>query len=108
MWKAIKSNLFIYIVVLVVIAMLASRVFNKKNSSAIMREENSDSTWVAPSLYTDDATTGEERALIMYGEDLIANTSKYLGPKGTVAHISNGMNCQNCHLDAGTRAWGNN
>jgi thiosulfate dehydrogenase len=22
--------------------------------------------------------------------------------------ISNGMNCSNCHLDAGTKAWGNN
>jgi thiosulfate dehydrogenase len=45
---------------------------------------------------------------IKYGRDLIANTAFYLGPKGTVAHQSNGMNCQNCHLDAGTRVWGNN
>lgn len=22
--------------------------------------------------------------------------------------ITNGMNCQNCHLDAGTKVWGNN
>jgi len=36
------------------------------------------------------------------------HTSKYLGPNGTVMQISNGMNCQNCHLDAGTRPWGNN
>ncbi len=45
---------------------------------------------------------------IRYGRDLIARTSYYLGPKGTVAHISNGMNCQNCHLAAGTKPWGNN
>jgi thiosulfate dehydrogenase len=25
-----------------------------------------------------------------------------------VAAITNGMNCQNCHLDAGTKPWGNN
>ncbi|MFZ1748706.1 MAG: c-type cytochrome [Saprospiraceae bacterium] len=45
---------------------------------------------------------------ILYGKDLIQNTSKYLGPKGAVAQISNGMNCQNCHLDAGTKIYGNN
>ncbi|MCU0324221.1 MAG: c-type cytochrome [Spirosomaceae bacterium] len=46
--------------------------------------------------------------LIKYGKELISNTSVYLGPSGKVAHTSNGMNCQNCHLDAGSRAWGNN
>ncbi len=45
---------------------------------------------------------------ILYGREIIRNTSYYLGPNGTVAKTSNGMNCQNCHLDAGTRAWGNN
>lgn len=44
---------------------------------------------------------------IRYGKELIANTSRYLGPKGSVARISNGMNCQNCHIDAGTRINGN-
>ena len=37
---------------------------------------------------------------VLYGKDLIANTSKYLGPNGSVLKITNGMNCQNCHLDA--------
>lgn len=46
--------------------------------------------------------------LIRYGRTLIEKTAYYLGPKGTVAHMSNGMNCQNCHLDAGTKPWGNN
>jgi len=49
-----------------------------------------------------------EGELIRYGRDLIENTSFYLGPKGKVAHVSNGMNCQNCHLEAGTKPWGNN
>lgn len=44
---------------------------------------------------------------VLYGRDLVANTSAYLGPKGKIAAISNGMNCQNCHLDAGTRAYAN-
>jgi thiosulfate dehydrogenase len=46
--------------------------------------------------------------LIRYGYDLITNTSHYLGPNGTVAQITNGLNCQNCHLEAGTLPYANN
>jgi thiosulfate dehydrogenase len=49
-----------------------------------------------------------QRELVLYGRDLIAHTSDYLGPKGSVKAMSNGMNCQNCHLNAGTQPWGNN
>jgi thiosulfate dehydrogenase len=62
--------------------------------------------WTAP-----DSTTipvGEGGDEIRYGRKLIAHTSEYLGPKGKVMAISNGMNCQNCHLDAGTKIYGNN
>lgn len=46
--------------------------------------------------------------LIRYGYKLISNTAQFLGPNGSVSHITNGMNCQNCHLEAGTKPWGNN
>lgn len=49
-----------------------------------------------------------EKELVYYGRDLIAHTAKYLGPNGSVTQISNGQNCQNCHLQAGTLAFGNN
>jgi len=45
---------------------------------------------------------------IRYGRALVVNTSFYLGPNGKVKAISNGLDCQNCHLDAGTKFWGNN
>jgi thiosulfate dehydrogenase len=62
--------------------------------------------WIAPDTSQIPAgTNGDE---IRYGRDLIANTSAYLGPDGKVMAISNGMNCQNCHLDAGTKPFGNN
>lgn len=62
--------------------------------------------WQAPDTAAiPDTETGR---LIRYGRDLIAHTTRYLGPEGSVARISNGLNCQNCHLDAGTRLWGNN
>ena len=54
-----------------------------------------DSTWIAPNLSFDHTTIGEERELVIYGEELIAHTSRYLGPKGSVAQLTNGMNCQN-------------
>ncbi|MCW3103751.1 MAG: cytochrome [Bacteroidetes bacterium] len=62
--------------------------------------------WIAPDTLSIPA--GAEGELIRYGRSLIVNTSYYLGPKGTVQHSSNGMNCQNCHLDAGTKPFGNN
>jgi len=65
-----------------------------------------DGLWHAidiPTLSNDSLSS-----LIIYGRELIAGTSKFLGPNGSVAKISNGLNCQNCHLDAGTRPWGNN
>jgi thiosulfate dehydrogenase len=46
--------------------------------------------------------------LISYGKYLIANTARYLGPGGSVDSITNGLNCQNCHLDAGAKLFGSN
>ncbi|NII24661.1 c-type cytochrome [Pseudoflavitalea sp. X16] len=62
--------------------------------------------WEAPDTASIPFTA--EGDLIRYGRSLIAKTAHYLGPEGIVRPISNGMNCQNCHLDAGTRPWGNN
>lgn len=50
----------------------------------------------------------KEGEMIRYGRELIVNTVKYLGPNGSVGHFTNGMNCQNCHLEAGTKPYGNN
>lgn len=55
-----------------------------------------------------DLPPGAKGDLILYGRELVAITARYLGPRGTIAALSNGMNCQNCHLDAGTRLYGNN
>jgi thiosulfate dehydrogenase len=62
--------------------------------------------WIAPDI--ESITDPVLKAQVIYGKELIAHTSKYLGPKGSVKPVTNGMNCQNCHLDAGTRTFGNN
>ncbi|ULQ54065.1 c-type cytochrome [Flavihumibacter fluvii] len=46
-------------------------------------------------------------SLIRYGKDLFTKTSYYLGPKGQLANMSNGMDCQNCHEAAGTKNFSN-
>ncbi len=81
---------------------------NNNQSSTLVSEipkPVEDNSWKAPDL----STITENKELIEYGKDLIVHTAKYFGPKGTVsANATNGMNCQNCHLDAGAKAFGNN
>ena len=57
--------------------------------------------WIIPDSSV--LASSPEADLIRYGKELIINTSHYLGPRGIVSHLSNGMNCGNCHLEAGTR-----
>ena len=66
------------------------------------------SVWVGAPVHQIPYYSRPDGKLIFYGHELIANTARYLGPQGSVLQISNGMNCQNCHLDAGTKPWGNN
>ena len=70
------------------------------------REIQQEPFWHAPDfMLVSDRAKAEQ---IGYGRELVTQTSRYLGPAGTVLKISNGMNCQNCHLDAGTKIFGNN
>jgi thiosulfate dehydrogenase len=78
----------------------------EKHKEKIALMEEVDSWWKVPELR--EIKDPKERDLVKYGRDLIMHTSRYLGPNGSVKNLSNGMNCQNCHLDAGTKPWGNN
>ena len=79
---------------------------DSSNAHGVASNTQFDSTrlWVGWNKYH----IPESDSLAKYGHELIANTSYYLGPKGIVAQITNGMNCQNCHLNGGTVPWGNN
>ncbi|PKV75150.1 c-type cytochrome [Pontibacter ramchanderi] len=68
--------------------------------------ESEEAMWQAPQLASLPATPEGDQ--IRYGRELVAHTAQYLGPEGSVLQIANGMNCQNCHLDAGTKPFGNN
>lgn len=58
-------------------------------TNAILNQSTSVSQWSAPD--TASIPKNGDGKIIRYGRDLIAHTSVYLGPKGTVANISNGM-----------------
>ncbi len=67
---------------------------------------NPEGMWTAPdwNLVSEEPNAED----IQYGRELVSNTSEFLGPNGKVRKMSNGMNCQNCHLQAGAAPLGNN
>lgn len=75
---------------------------------AVEARYTADSLWIGPDTASIGSLSPEKAALVRYGRALIANTAAYLGPQGSVDHRTNGMNCTNCHLEAGTKPWGNN
>lgn len=110
-----KSNWFILIVLAVIVIVIITGVFISTRKKAEQKQalnnyftsETIDTVWRGANHSQIPYYTNNGK-LIWYGYELIANTSLYLGPKGKVAHKSNGMNCQNCHLNGGTVPWGNN
>lgn len=62
--------------------------------------------WLPPDTAT--IARSPEGDEIRYGRALIMHTARFFGPEGSLAKSANGMNCQNCHLAAGTAPWGNN
>lgn len=111
------------ILIIIVFAIYFLFVFNTSSSKVSETTDNTEETlavqsepkdlkpvenyWIAP--LTDEITDKEQKEKVEYGKEIIAHTALYFGPKGTVnANSTNGMNCQNCHLDAGTKVFGNN
>jgi thiosulfate dehydrogenase len=62
--------------------------------------------WKAPE--TSSIPKGEKGKLVRYGRELILHTDRYFGPKGKISAQANGMMCTNCHLNGGTKFYGNN
>ena len=97
-----NNPVIITALVIIVGSVMVYKSISIKNDS----EKTSSNRWQPPDI--NSLNHSEMANLIRYGKELIANTAVYLGPKGKVAAISNGMNCQNCHLNAGTKLYGSN
>ncbi len=105
MRSGLFSRITIFLIIIAIV-IVADRIFTKQIHKEKPSSFSAEKFWIAPD--TSSIPDNEEGRLIRYGRSLIVNTAFYLGPKGIVSQISNGMNCQNCHLNAGTKPWGNN
>lgn len=109
----------IVVLLLIIVALIALNIYDLRSTKEIkpiplpLKTAKADSSAKTPSASVAAPDTSLIRTevnaeLIHYGRDLIERTAEYLGPKGSVAQISNGMNCQNCHLEGGRKPYGNN
>lgn len=99
-------SLMLFVAVITIVIGITSCEKKGKNTLAAAEIKPAKPKWIIPD--TGEITDPNEAKLIKYGRSLIVNTSYYFGPKGVIAHKSNGLNCQNCHLNAGTKLDGNN
>ncbi len=104
-----QKTILVFIILLLLITATQFSCNDAGTKGAVASDSTIQQTvWIGAPANQIPYYSREDGKLIWYGHELIANTSKYLGPKGSVLQITNGMNCQNCHLDAGTKPWGNN
>src|SRR5882724_11794867 len=100
----VKPAFFAIACACILLIFISCAIFIVLNPSFFIRKI--DNRWHAPDTLSIPDT--EEGKLILYGRELVRHTSIYLGPNGKVMITSNGMNCQNCHLEVGTKFFGNN
>ncbi len=104
-----RKKLFIGLAVAFIVLISVTDYFyfgNKKIKNRSTVSSSSLIKWTAPD--TNVIAYNQEGNMIRYGRELILHTASYFGPKGTIARNTNGMNCGNCHIEAGTRILGNN
>jgi thiosulfate dehydrogenase len=103
-WLVVSTLLFLLILIWVWRKKVISRPANENLPEHSLSAK--EPLWMAPD--SNSIPRNDSGELIRYGKKLISNTAFYFGPHGSVGHAANGMNCQNCHLYAGTRAWAGN
>src|SRR5215203_2969225 len=101
-WLPVALGLIILAIITGQLVTAPKGIYNLSLAQASFPEERG---WKIPDTASIPAT--KEGDLIRYGKELITNTAFYLGPKGIVAQVSNGMNCQNCHINAGLKDYAN-
>ena len=106
--KEIRSSWFPLLLGLIILIVIVSQLLFSttivKDEVSIPPAATSTDEWQAPDMNT--LADDEHGKLIRYGHELISNTSLFFGRKGKIASITNGMNCVNCHIDAGARSFG--
>jgi thiosulfate dehydrogenase len=108
--KHLRENWVLYAIMVMVAVGLIQGLVRQSASVKPLADSpvTKDTIWHPPSIWVDETPKGPQWDQVVYGESLITNTADYFGPRGRLAQVTNGMNCQNCHLDAGRKPWGNN
>jgi len=104
-----RKWLLVSVLLLSVLLLLLERREKAKREKKMVQKASlseKEPFWIAPD--SNSIPKDEYGDLIRYGKKLISHTSFFIGPRGSLNKNANGMNCQNCHLDAGTRAWAGN
>jgi thiosulfate dehydrogenase len=104
--KYLRSNWFIVLIIFLIIVIIVVELLIKHSPVIIKPASEEKEALLIPDIK--DLSNSYEDSLILYGRDLIAHTSRYLGPNGEISAISNGLNCENCHLAGGTKLFTNN
>ena len=99
----IKEHWLPYLLGLVILIVILQNAFSNNS-------EKNNLPGSPASLIPDinELSNSEDDGLIKYGRELITYTSRYLGPHGSVAAITNGLSCGNCHMEGGTKLYTNN
>jgi thiosulfate dehydrogenase len=107
--KFVMKSWYIIVAGLIILAFVLIKYFPRSSPQPMLAPAGKvpvvTVAWQPPDI--NKLPDSDTARLIRYGKELIANTARYLGPKGSVAAISNGMNCQNCHIDAGLKPFSN-
>ena len=110
-YRCIATILILVTLMLVIVPRL--QIFDQKQNKAfdppqerMLKPAKSVVFWSPPDSLSIPASADGD--LVRYGRELVAHTAYYLGPNGVVSNVSNGLNCQNCHLKAGKKIFGNN
>ncbi|MEO7292574.1 MAG: c-type cytochrome [Ginsengibacter sp.] len=99
-----KEHWFPYVLGVIILIVIVSGLSNFHSQEMFTPAAKEIS--IVPDIY--ELSNTEPDNLIRYGKDLIDNTSKYFGHHGSIAAITNGLNCQNCHRESGTKLYTNN
>lgn len=101
----LKEHWFPYVLgVVILIVILNGLSNNSVRENEFIRPEKHVS--IVPDIY--ELSNSDADNLIRYGKALIDSTAKFFGPHGSIASITNGLNCQNCHRESGTKLYTNN
>jgi len=100
--KWLNSPWFPRFLGIVLVILLAADICNSPKQANTSTDNDE---WQAPDPDAIPLITNGPQ--IAYGRQLVMHTAGYLGPNGKVAHVSNGMDCQNCHALAGEQLYGN-